>query len=90
MLSETEYSRSRSKAKLTAAADAMRALQVSNDYMSQMQRRWKSGDVYGPRDLSRYEARMWGMRRFRKVDVLDVLGVNPKDNYWVSHGTSEC
>jgi small subunit ribosomal protein S18 len=52
--------------------------------MRMMPRRWRKGDVYAPKDLSHVEA-----KRFRHtqappaVDIVDMMGFNPIDNYRV-------
>jgi hypothetical protein len=57
---------------------------MTSSYMQQMPRRWKPGDVYAPRDLSPYEANKWrGGSQGVKRDILDMLGLNPLDNYRV-------
>jgi small subunit ribosomal protein S18 len=69
-------SRSQTDEELTATA-------VSQNYLRQMPRRWKVGDVYAPRDLSAYEMRKWRNASPMKKDQLDMLGMNPLDNYRV-------
>ncbi|KAK3378269.1 ribosomal protein S18 [Podospora didyma] len=53
----------------------------SHAYVRQIYRRWTPGEVYAPRDLNPTEMRRWRRDRTPKRDILDVLGVNPVDNY---------
>lgn len=46
-------------------------------------RRWKSGDVYSPHDLSSQEADKWRTKTKPETDVFDVLNINPMDEYKV-------
>ncbi|KAJ4306200.1 hypothetical protein N0V88_000996 [Collariella sp. IMI 366227] len=59
----------------------MQSMGETDNYMRQMPRRWKTGDVYAPRDLSPAEMGKWRRANPPKQDILDVLGVNPVDNY---------
>lgn len=50
----------------------------------QISRRWKTGDVYAPHDLSEVEMKKWKMRGKPTVDVFDVLELDPMVEYRVS------
>ena len=50
----------------------------------QISRRWKTGDVYAPHDLSAAEMRKWKQRGVPRDDVVDVLGLKPVEEYKVS------
>lgn len=56
---------------------------TSDNYVRQMARRWRIGDVYAPHDLSPAEQRKWRVGKRPAVDVVDMLGFNPVDNYKV-------
>ncbi len=56
---------------------------VSEDLARQMPRRWRVGDVYAPHDLSPEEMGKWRRQTRPAEDVLDVLGLNPLDEYRV-------
>lgn len=60
-----------------------RANAVTENYVRQMPRRWRTGDVYAPRDMSPYEMSKWRQGKSPDTDVVDVLGFNPLDNYKV-------
>ncbi|KAI1435192.1 ribosomal protein S18 [Xylaria sp. CBS 124048] len=53
----------------------------SDDYMRQMTRRWRVGDVYSPHDLSPSEMSKWQRNSSRKQDVVNLLGLRPLDMY---------
>lgn len=63
--------------------DQLREQKVANDYLREMPRRWKIGDVYAPHDLSFAEMQKTRRRRMRQADVIDVLGIRPQDMYKV-------
>lgn len=46
-------------------------------------RRWKAGDVYAPHDLTPVEMEKWKRRGRPRIDALDVLDLNPLDEYKV-------
>lgn len=60
------------------------AQRVSEEYMMQMPRRWREGDVFTPHDLTGNEMRKWRKRVGRTEDVFDLVGINPLDHYRVS------
>ncbi|KFZ11128.1 hypothetical protein V502_07732 [Pseudogymnoascus sp. VKM F-4520 (FW-2644)] len=47
----------------------------------QISRRWKTGDVYAPHDLSEVEMKKWKKRGKPSVDVFDVLELDPLVEY---------
>jgi hypothetical protein len=57
---------------------------TSEEYLQQMPRLWRGGDVLAPHDLSGSEMRKWRRRPTRTGDVIDLLGINPLDHYSVS------
>ena len=50
-------------------------------------RRWATGDVYAPHDLTSTEMEKFRVKQRPNQDAFDVLGVNPLDEYKV--GSSE-
>lgn len=50
-----------------------------------MKRRWKTGDVYAPHDLSAEEARKWSKPIAPTVDIFDQLAINPMNEWKVCH-----
>ena len=77
-----KYRRSAAKRR-TEIAETLRHKTVSDQFLRQMPRQWKTGDVYAPHDLSPYEMKKWRRQSGPKKDVLDMLGVNPLDMYRV-------
>lgn len=72
-----------------SGARDLRISQMTDNYMRQMPRRWKVGDVYAPKDLSPLEMKKWKSRQSKKQDIVDLLGFNPIDNYkacWGPYG----
>ena len=67
----------------TTSLDQLDNLQKAKDLEQQMNRTWKSGDVYSPRDLSWYENRKWKGKIRPQKDVFDALAINPLDEYKV-------
>lgn len=61
----------------------LRATATTENYLRQMPRRWRTGDVYAPRDMSPAEMRKWRQGRSPTRDIIDMLGFNPIDNYKV-------
>ncbi|OAQ61744.1 ribosomal protein S18 [Pochonia chlamydosporia 170] len=61
--------------------EALRNSKNSADYLKQMPRRWESGDVYSPHDLSPVEMQKWRKRSPRSSDIVDALGIRPLDMY---------
>ncbi|KAF6845248.1 ribosomal protein S18 [Colletotrichum musicola] len=60
---------------------SLRDKKISDDFLKQMPRRWKNGDVYAPHDLSPVEMTKFRKPRRPDVDIVDMLGINPKDYY---------
>ncbi|KAK8042302.1 hypothetical protein PG993_006825 [Apiospora rasikravindrae] len=54
---------------------------VSEDYMRQMPRRWREGELYAPHDLSEVEAAKWRKMTSVQRDLVDLLGLRPLDMY---------
>ncbi len=63
------------------ALERMAERKVTDDYMRQMPRRWRAGDVYAPHDLSPVEMDKWKRPQPARDDVVDILGINPIDEY---------
>ena len=63
--------------------ERMRKQKVSDEHFAFMPRPWQVGDVYAPHDLSAAEMRKWGRFRQQDRDIVDRLGVDPKDFYKV-------
>ena len=56
------------------------------DLERQVTRRFKVGDVYAPHDLTGVEMSKWKQIRRKgkqKVDVVDQLGIDPREHYKV-------
>lgn len=68
------------------AAERLRAQKESDDHLRFLPRRWHTGEVYAPHDMSPAEMRKWARVRPRQRDLVDVLNVNPVDMYRVSFG----
>ncbi|KAL5629955.1 hypothetical protein BROUX41_001561 [Berkeleyomyces rouxiae] len=64
-----------------AAQKEMMDRKISEDYLRQAPRQWKRGDVYAPRDMSFSEMAKWRRSRKRNADIIDILGINPLDEY---------
>ena len=54
------------------------------DLEKHMYRRWHTGDVYAPHDLTSVEMIKWRKRQKPDRDAFDVLGLNPLKEYKVS------
>ncbi|CAK7265928.1 hypothetical protein SEPCBS57363_001838 [Sporothrix epigloea] len=61
--------------------ERMTERKVSDEYARQLPRRWNQGDVYAPYDLSHVEALKWKRAAQPMEDVVDMLGINPLDEY---------
>lgn len=61
----------------------LRMSATTDSYMRQMPRRWRTGDVYAPKDLSSAEMSKWRTAKKPSKDIVDMLGINPLDNYRV-------
>lgn len=67
--------------------DELQSREVADRFSRMMPRFWREGDVYSPQDLGAYEARKFRGQKGQAAkngDVMDLLGVNPKDLYRVS------
>ncbi|KAL1639301.1 hypothetical protein SLS58_008014 [Diplodia intermedia] len=66
----------------SSTAEEVDLARLRGDLEGQMQRRWQSGDVYAPHDLTGVEAKKWKRsRRAPKTDAVDYLGLNPTKEY---------
>ena len=83
LIARTDERYSRIRNQRAEVQKRMEAQRAGEEYMMHMPRRWREGDVFTPHDLSGNEMRKWRKRQDRKEDVLDVVGVNPLDNYRV-------
>ncbi|EEY14465.1 conserved hypothetical protein [Verticillium alfalfae VaMs.102] len=61
----------------------LRERKTSDDYMKQMPRKWRTGDVYAPHDMNPHQLARWKKRTAPKHDVTDLLSLNPLDMYKV-------
>lgn len=61
----------------------MRQNLTTDNYVRQMPRRWRIGEVYSPRDMKPAEMSKWRQGRPPKKDMVDILGFSPLDNYRV-------
>ena len=61
----------------------MRQNLTTDNYVRQMPRRWRIGEVYSPRDMKPAEMSKWRQGRPPKKDMVDILGFSPLDNYKV-------
>ncbi|KAI0102077.1 ribosomal protein S18 [Nemania sp. FL0031] len=59
----------------------LRNVNRQDDYMRQLPRRWRAGDVYAPHDMSPSEMAKWRRNTARKQDLVDLLGLRPLDMY---------
>ncbi|CRK25571.1 37S ribosomal protein RSM18 like [Verticillium longisporum] len=59
----------------------LRERKTSDDYMKQMPRKWRTGDVYAPHDMNPHQLARWKKRTAPKHDVTDLLSLNPLDMY---------
>lgn len=89
LLADSEARRQRMTDRKKSTLERMRAKKTSEDYARQMTRRWRPGDVYAPHDLSPQEMIKWKQLQRPKKDVLDLLGLNPLDEYKVGRFTIE-
>ena len=87
---EAEIRNTKDSAQESLARERQMALQrdwTREDLERQVTRRWRVGDVYAPHDLSGAEAAKWKKLRRKgktQIDVLDQLGINPKQHYKAS------
>ncbi|KAI9883331.1 MAG: hypothetical protein M1823_004902 [Watsoniomyces obsoletus] len=65
----------------SATLNSLEKTQRIQDLEKQFRRRWHTGDIYAPHDLSSAEAKKWKIMTKPTLDAFDVLGVNPLDEY---------
>jgi small subunit ribosomal protein S18 len=54
------------------------------NFQKQIYRRWQTGDIYSPHDLTGAEQKKWKFGRKKpQSDAFDVLGINPVSEYKV-------
>jgi small subunit ribosomal protein S18 len=82
-LSEAEQRQVMDQQAPRASIQDMRGRDVTEAYMRQMPRRWRTGEVYAPKDLSHVEAKKFRQGKRPDKDVVDMFGFNPLDNYKV-------
>ncbi|KAF3037562.1 hypothetical protein E8E11_005689 [Didymella keratinophila] len=52
------------------------------NFQKQIYRRWQTGDIYAPHDLTGAEQKKWKFGRKKpQSDAFDVLGINPVSEY---------
>jgi small subunit ribosomal protein S18 len=62
----------------------VQASQERQAFQRQLYRKWNTGDVYGPHDLSSVEQKKWKLaRKTPASDAFDTLGINPIAEYKV-------
>lgn len=66
------------------SAEDLERHKVATRMTKQIARRWKTGDVYAPHDLSEVEMKKWKRKGKPTVDVFDVLELDPLVEYRVS------
>ncbi|KAK4104064.1 ribosomal protein S18 [Parathielavia hyrcaniae] len=80
-LSEAEQRQVMDQQAPRASIQDLRGRDVTEAYARQMPRRWRTGEVYAPRDLGPTEARKFRAGKTASRDVVDMFGFNPVDNY---------
>ena len=69
-----------------SAAEQMGRNVKRRDLLQQMTRKWRSGDIYSPHDLTGFAMSKFRRKRARPpMDVLDLLGIDPLKEYKVSN-----
>ncbi|KAL9621860.1 MAG: hypothetical protein Q9160_003681 [Pyrenula sp. 1 TL-2023] len=53
-------------------------------------RKWTTGDVYAPHDLTSIEQKKWSRSQRPSVDAFDVLSMDPLEQYTVSFTLAKC
>lgn len=61
--------------------DKLKLNHQRDDYLRQSSRKWQTGDVYSPHDLSPSEMSKFRQASSRKRDLVDLLGLKPLDMY---------
>jgi small subunit ribosomal protein S18 len=68
----------------------VQASQERQAFQRQLYRKWNTGDVYGPHDLSSVEQKKWKIaRKTPASDAFDTLGINPISEYKVGAACGE-
>ncbi|KAF1979618.1 ribosomal protein S18 [Bimuria novae-zelandiae CBS 107.79] len=63
-------------------AAGLAASQERQNFQKHVYRKWNTGDVYAPHDLSGAEQKKWKMaRKTPTSDAFDTLGINPVNEY---------
>lgn len=63
---------------------SLAATRERSSFQKHMYRKWNTGDVYAPHDLSGVEQKKWKLaRKTPSSDVFDTLGINPITEYKV-------
>ncbi|KAF3058010.1 hypothetical protein GL218_05509 [Daldinia childiae] len=68
-------------ARRVALEEELRQNNKAEDYLRQLPRRWRTGDIYAPHDMSSAEMTKWRRTQARKKDLVDILGLRPLDMY---------
>ncbi|OBT65119.1 hypothetical protein VE03_04778 [Pseudogymnoascus sp. 23342-1-I1] len=63
------------------SAEDLERHKLATRMTKQIARRWKTGDVYAPHDLSEVEMKKWKRKGKPTVDVFDVLELDPLVEY---------
>ncbi len=79
----TDMSERTSSSLTSSTLNSIEENQRIRDLEKQLRRRWQTGDIYAPHDLSAAEARKWKVMSKPTLDAFDVLGMNPMDEYKV-------
>ncbi|ELR08297.1 hypothetical protein VC83_08359 [Pseudogymnoascus destructans] len=87
LIDRTAQRKERQRTQRTAAyaggnsAEDLARHKTATKVTKQISRRWKTGDVYAPHDLSEVEMKKWKQRGKPAVDVFDVLELDPLVEY---------
>ncbi|OBT97481.2 hypothetical protein VE01_04395 [Pseudogymnoascus verrucosus] len=87
LIDRTAQRKERQRTQRTAAhaggssAEDLARHKMATKVTKQISRRWKTGDVYAPHDLSEVEMKKWKQRGKPAVDVFDVLELDPLVEY---------
>ncbi|KIH90502.1 37S ribosomal protein [Sporothrix brasiliensis 5110] len=63
------------------ALEKMAERKTTEDYARHLTRRWRVGDLYTAHDLGVEEMHQWGESYLSQRDVIEILGINPIDEY---------
>lgn len=70
----------------TTTAEAILESERREQFQRQIYRRWQTGDIYSPHDLTGAEQKKWKFGRKKpQSDAFDVLGINPVSEYKVGN-----